>query len=100
MLRVATGLSIVFAIVAAFVLYSTTVVTRRLEMQVQAAEQRLERLKSEIAVLKADRAFLARPTRIEPAALQQGLRPSAERIRQLDGLTLPAGAGGAERAGQ
>lgn len=80
MLRIATGLSFVLAIVSAFVLYATTVSTRQLELEVQAAEQKLERLKSDIAVLKADRAYLARPTRIEPAALQQGLRPNADRI--------------------
>lgn len=91
MLRTAVGLSFALAIVAAFVLYSTTMTTRRIEQQVQAAEQRLERLKSDIAVLKADRAYLARPTRIEPAALQLGLRPNPDRIYLME-ETAAAGA--------
>jgi cell division protein FtsL len=78
MLRIAIGLSFVLAIVSAFILYSTTLSTRRLELEVQAGEQRLEQLRSEIAVLKADRAFLARPTRIEPAALRLGLKPQPD----------------------
>lgn len=80
MLRIATGLSFVLAILSAFVLYSTSVTTRRLEQEVQAAEHKLDRLKSDIAVLKADRAFLSRPTRIEPEALKLGLVPNAKRV--------------------
>lgn len=84
MLRIATGLSFVVALVSAFVLYSTTFKTRRLELEVQAAEQRIERLRSEISVLKADRAYLARPTRIEAAAKKLGLRPATDRLLAQD----------------
>lgn len=93
MLRIATGLSFVAAMLSAFFLYSTTIATRRLEQDVQAAEQRLDRLRSEIAVLKADRAYLARPTRIEPAALRQGLRPAAERYELRDTRPVSAARG-------
>ena len=60
---------------SAYVLYAEGMETRRLEAHVQSTERQRERLESEIAVLKADRAYLARPARIEPAARALGLRP-------------------------
>lgn len=74
-----TGTATVVTLALAFAVYGVSVSTRRLELEVQAEERRLERLQIEIAVLKADRAFLARPVRIEPAARAIGMRPAAER---------------------
>lgn len=60
---------------SACVLYIVNLSTRRLEQRVLAEERRLERLESDIAILKAERAYLARPERIEALARGQGLRP-------------------------
>ncbi len=75
----ATGFALALTLASAFVLYSESTVTRRLETQVQGAERQRERLEGEIAALKAERAHLARPARIEPAARALGLRPASER---------------------
>mgnify|MGYP007013294854 CR=1 FL=1 len=48
--------------------HAVAVLLMPLAKMVAAAEQRIERLKSEISVLKADRAFLARPTRVPGVA--------------------------------
>lgn len=71
----ATSFASVLTLASAYMLYAEGSATRRLESQVQAAERQRERLESDIAVLKAERAFLARPARIEPAARALGLRP-------------------------
>lgn len=71
----ATVTAIGLTIASAYFLYSESVATRRLEAQVQGAERQRERLDSEIAVLRAERAYLARPSRIEPAARLLGMRP-------------------------
>lgn len=60
---------------SAYTLYAEGSATRRLEQHVQAAERQRERLEADIAVLKAERAFLSRPSRIEPAAKALGMRP-------------------------
>jgi cell division protein FtsL len=75
----ATGLAVVLMLLSAFLLYAVSSETRRLELGVQSSERRLERLRSEIAVLKADRAFLARPSRLESAARRLGMRPATAR---------------------
>ena len=71
----ATTCACALTLASAYVLYAEGMETRRLEAHVQSAERQRERLESEIAVLKADRAWLARPARIEPAARALGLRP-------------------------
>ena len=60
---------------SATVLYMVNLSTRRLEQRVLAEERRLERLESDIAILRAERAYLARPERIEAHARRQGLGP-------------------------
>ena len=75
----ATSSAIILTLVSAWVLYSESTATRRLEQQVQGAERQRERLADEIAVLKAEQAYLARPSRIETAARALGMRPAAER---------------------
>ena len=63
------------AMVSAYGLYAISVSTRRIESQVHALERERDRLTSELQVLKGDRAFHARPERIEPLARLQGLQP-------------------------
>ena len=89
----ATTFAGALTLASAWVLYAESSVTRRLEARVQAAERQRERLESDIAVLKADRAYLSRPGRIEPAAKALGLRtPEAGQQIGLDEL-LEAGSG-------
>jgi cell division protein FtsL len=71
-----TGLAVVLMLASAFLLYVVSFDTRRLELEVQANERLRERLAGEIAVLKADWAYLSRPSRLEAAARQIGMRPA------------------------
>ncbi len=70
----ATAFASVLTLTSAYVLYSEGTATRRLEAQVQASERERERLETDIAVLRAERAHLSRPARIEPAARALGMR--------------------------
>jgi len=72
---IAVGLSVLAAATALHVVKHDT---RRLELSVQARERTLEKLESDIAVLKAERAYLGRPERIEPLARKLGLEPIRE----------------------
>jgi cell division protein FtsL len=63
------------ALSSAFLLYGLNYDTRLVEARVQAQERAANKARSDIAVLKADRAHLARPERIEALARAQGLRP-------------------------
>lgn len=73
----ATTFASALTLASAYTLYAESSATRRLEVLVQSAERHRERLESDIAVLKADRAHLARPGRIDPAARALGMRPPA-----------------------
>ena len=73
--RVIGGVAMAVAMVCAYGLYAISVSTRRIENEVHALERERERLTSELQVLKGDRAFHARPERIEPLARLQGLQP-------------------------
>lgn len=64
------------AIASAFLLYGLNYDTRLMEARVHEVERKAEIARSDIAVLKADRAHLSRPDRIEPLARAQGLRPT------------------------
>jgi cell division protein FtsL len=64
---------------SAFALYALKYDTRRLEARVQAQERQLEKAQADVAVLKAERAHLARPERLEPLARELGLAPIAGR---------------------
>ena len=75
----ATVFASLLSLGAAYFLYAENIATRRIEAQVQAAERHRERLENDISVLKADRAYLARPVRIEPAARALGLSAPAPR---------------------
>ena len=67
--------SVFAALASAFILYSVSYETRQLEREASRLERKLEALRGDIAVLKAERAHLARPERIEPMAREMGLRP-------------------------
>ena len=67
------------ALSSAFLVYGLNYDTRLIEARVQAQELTAEKMRSDIAVLKADRAHLGRPERIEPLARAQGLRPITEK---------------------
>jgi len=66
------------AIASAFLLYGLSYDTRLIETRVAAKERAADKARSDIAVLKAERAHLARPDRIEPLARAQGLAPVTE----------------------
>lgn len=67
--------SVFLALSGAVLLYALNNETRALEARVQVQERQAARLRSDIAVLKAERAHLARPERMEPAARAIGLQP-------------------------
>ena len=85
MVDVAAG---VMVLVAAATLYVVKHDTRRLEQAVQAQERLAEKAEADIAVLKAERAYLARPERIEALARKQGLEPIRE--QQYSRIEEPA----------
>jgi len=68
-------LALMVTFVAAFVLYAIKYDTRKLEQRVERQSRLIERTESDIRVLQAERAHLARPQRIEALARRQGLRP-------------------------
>lgn len=63
------------ALSCAVLLYALNNETRVLEEIVQVHERQVTTLRSDIAILKAERAHLARPERIEPAARNLNLAP-------------------------
>ncbi len=67
------------AISSAFLLYGLSYDTRQLEARVAAQERQADGARADIAVLKAERAHLSRPDRIEPLARAQGLAPLTDR---------------------
>ena len=74
-MRVLNLAAFFFALASAFLLYSLSYDTRRLEARVQEKEQTANRARSDIAVLKAEKSHLSRPDRIDPYARAQGLAP-------------------------
>jgi cell division protein FtsL len=70
--------ALMLTLASAFVLYSSNYDTRQLEARVQEQERVIEEARGDIAVLKAERAHLGRPERIEPLARGLGLGPASE----------------------
>ncbi|MBU2533831.1 MAG: cell division protein FtsL [Alphaproteobacteria bacterium] len=68
-------LSISAALFSAFALYAFSYRTRGLAENNQAIERQISDLRREIAILRAERAYLMRPDRIEPLARQLGMEP-------------------------
>jgi len=69
----------VLALASAFVLYGINYDTRLMDKRLQEKERAIEEARSDIAVLKAERAHLARPERIAPLARALGMQPTSER---------------------
>jgi cell division protein FtsL len=70
--------ALVMTLASAVLLYGINYDTRLLENRVEAQEAAIDQARDDIAVLKAERAHLTRPDRIEPIARAQGLRPASE----------------------
>ena len=88
----ATGTALALTLASAVALYWESNSTRRLDARVHSAEKQREQLESEIAALRAERAFLSQPSRIEPAARALGMRPATERqIIEGGALAEPSG---------
>lgn len=88
MLRITSTVAIGLALACAFILYTVSYDTRELDQAVQAMERRIERLRSDIAVLRAERAYLSRPERIQPLARAMGYEPAkGEQYIDPDGLS-------------
>jgi cell division protein FtsL len=77
MLRLLSVAAMALTIASAFGLYQIKYDTRQLEAKLQAGERSIEKMEGDIAVLKAEKAYLARPERIEALAKKQGLGPIA-----------------------
>lgn len=76
MFKVATFGSVAIVFLSAFALYSTSLDTRRLAVEVDAKRRHKQNLISSIAVMKAERAHRSRPEAIEPWARSFGMRPA------------------------
>ncbi len=74
-MRLSTIAAVFMAIASAFMLYGLNYDTRQLAAQVQSRERAADDARGDISVLRAERAHLARPERIEPLARAQGLAP-------------------------
>ena len=75
MSRIMTVSTVLLAVTSAFVLYAIAYETRRLELHVGTLARTVEKTRLDIAVLRAERAYLARPERIEQLARANGLVP-------------------------
>jgi cell division protein FtsL len=69
------GLSVLLALGSAFALYGIDYATRRLEARVIGLERAASAAEAQITALRAERAHLARPERIEPLARARGMAP-------------------------
>jgi cell division protein FtsL len=78
-MRIVILAALMLTLASAFVLYSSNYDTRQLEMHVSEQERAIEKARGDIAVLKAERAHLARPERIEPLARSLGLGPASDK---------------------
>jgi cell division protein FtsL len=91
MSRLVTLGTVLLAVASAFVLYAVSYETRRLELHVDALTRTAEKTSLDIAVLRAERAHLARPERIETLARKIGLAPIEPRQYELIPAAAPAG---------
>jgi cell division protein FtsL len=77
MSRIVTVGTVLLAVTSAFVLYAISYETRQLEWRVGALTRTVDKTRLDIAILRAERAYLARPDRIEKIARANGLAPIA-----------------------
>lgn len=88
MFRLITVATVLLAVASAFVLYATSYETRQLERHVATQVRAAEKANLDIAILRAERAYLARPERIDTLARQIGLAPIEPRqYEMLPGVT-------------
>jgi cell division protein FtsL len=73
--RALNWLLILAALAATVALYAISYDTRSLEAKVLAEEHAIEHVNIDIAILRAERAHLARPERLEPLARELGMAP-------------------------
>jgi cell division protein FtsL len=73
------GISMLLALGSAFALYGIDYSTRNLENRVIGMERAAAAAEAQINALKAERAHLARPERIEPLARNLGMAPPTAR---------------------
>ena len=78
-MRILNIAALLLALSSAFLLYGLNYDTRLVEQRLQSRERLAEQARADIAVLKAERAHLARPERIEPLAREVGMEPLAAR---------------------
>lgn len=78
-MRFVTTASVFLALASAFLLYGLNYDTRQLEARLQERENAVALARGDIAVLRAERAHLTRPERIEPLARAQGLAAATEK---------------------
>lgn len=78
-MRILNVVAVLLALSSAFLLYGLNYDTRMIERSLQAREREAERARADIAVMRAERAHLARPERIEPLARGLGLEPLTAR---------------------
>lgn len=78
-MRFLTTASVFLTLASAFLLYGLNYDTRQLEARVQQREREVSQARGDIAVLRAERAHLARPERIEPLARAQGLAAATDK---------------------
>ena len=78
-MRIVILAALLMTLASAFVLYSSNYDTRQFELRVAEQERAIEKARGDIAILKAERAHLARPDRIEPLARARGLGPASEK---------------------
>lgn len=78
-MRVLNIVAVFLGLASAFLLYGLNYDTRMIEGRLQTREREAERARADIAVLRAERAHLARPERIEPIARGLGLEPLGAR---------------------
>ena len=67
-MRTLTIVAIAGMLCSAFALYSVKYDTRQLQMRVLEQERRIERTVTDIAILRAERAHLSRPERLQKLA--------------------------------
>lgn len=77
---------IFLALASAFLLYGLNYDARLIESRLQGSERTAEKARADIAVLKAERAHLARPDRIEPLARGLGLEPLSHKHAMQPGI--------------
>lgn len=77
--RTANLVLILLTLASAFALYAIKLDTRRLEARIHKQERALEKAENDVTVLTAERAYLARPERLEPLARGLGLAPVSSR---------------------